>query len=222
MNAMHYRFLVILILSIFPASLFGQFEGDFIRFEVYEQQGVVYGVGDMSDVVISAARPTKAELKRGKRKLEDFNRLRWNVHKVYPYAIGVSELLVDVQARLDSFQSGQEKRQYMKAKEETLFGEYEQDIRKMTRKQGIILIKLVHRETGDNVFSLIKDVKSGISAVFWQSISRIFGMSLKNEYDFDEDAMIEAIVNELEGGGYNIVYKQYNFAFSPRMASSSQ
>ncbi|MEM7655121.1 MAG: DUF4294 domain-containing protein [Bacteroidota bacterium] len=184
------------------------------RFRVYSYEGETYMVGALEDVDITAKKPTKRQLRRGKKRLAKFTRLRWNVHKVYPYAVKVAEVMQEVEAHVASLPTEDARKTYLKSKEATLFGSYEDDLKRMTRSQGKMLVKLVYRETGNSTFELIKETKSGASAVFWQSIGLIFGINLKDAFDADkdeEDAMINQIVRELEYGGYNIAYRQYNY-----------
>jgi len=181
------------------------------RFIVYEVDGETYMDGTLEGVDIVAKRPSKARLKRGRRRLAKFTRLRWNVHKVYPYAVKVSEILDEINRELEGITDPKARKAYLKSKETSLFGAYEDDLRRMSRSQGKVLVKLVYRETGTSTFHLIKEMKSGVTAVFWQSIGLLFGINLKMEYDQEEDAMIEEIVQELERGGYNICYKQYAY-----------
>ena len=74
-------------------------------------------------------------------------------------------------------------------------------VKKLTITQGIILVKLIDRETGHTSYEVIKDLKGGFTAFFWQGIARIFGNNLKAEYNPDgEDAKIEDIVRGIESG----------------------
>ena len=71
----------------------------------------------------------------------------------------------------------------------------------MTISEGRILIKLIDRETEHTSYELIKDLKGGLSAFFWQGIAKIFGNNLKDEYDpATEDRMIEEIIIFIEAG----------------------
>lgn len=168
--------------------------------------------GFLDPVLITTLKPTEKQLRKGRKWLEEYTRFKWNVHKVYPYAVKVAGLLSLVEDSLNTIEDPVERKAYLKKKEVSLFGEYEDDIRQMTRSQGKALVKLVYRETGKATFSLIKDYKSGASAVFWQSIGMIFGINLKEEYIPEEEEMIEYIVHDLERGGYNIAYKQYAYS----------
>ncbi|TFH22950.1 MAG: DUF4294 domain-containing protein, partial [Bacteroidia bacterium] len=72
---------------------------------------------------------------------------------------------------------------------------------KLTVTQGIILVKLIDRETGRSSYLVIKELKGSITAFFWQGIARIFGNNLKAEYDPEgDDRVIEDIVRGIEAG----------------------
>lgn len=216
----HILFLPFILLCLFvtglPSTLYAQNQEpgqDTIRrFRVYEYQGKTYMEGEIEGVDITARKPTKRQIRRGRRRLARFTRLRWNVHKVYPYALKVSEVLLEIEREVEGMDEDTRKT-YLKSKEASLFGEYEDDLRKMTRSQGKVLVKLVFRETGQSTFALIKETKSGAAAIFWQSIGLIFGINLKSIYDNEEEdnQMIEQIVSDLERGGYNIAFKKYNY-----------
>lgn len=181
------------------------------RFYLYEQDGETFMNGSIEGIDIEAPRPNKRTLRKGKRRLAKFTKLLWNVHKTYPYAIKVAEVVKGVESELDGITDAKERKAFLKTQERSLFGEYEDDLRKMSRSQGKVLVKLIHRETGSATYFLIKEMKSGASAVLWQSIGIFFGINLKSEYDPEEEEMIEEIIFDLQRGGYNICYKQYNY-----------
>jgi predicted hydrocarbon binding protein len=181
------------------------------RFRTFEYKGETYLYGQLDDIDITANYPNRWQRNRGKRKLARYTRMQWNIHKVYPYALKVSEVLQEVEAEMAQIADEDARKDYLKEKETALFGAYEDDVRKMSRSQGKVLVKLVHRQTGISAYELIKETKSGASAVFWQSIGRIFGINLKSNYDSEDEKMIEDIVRDLENGGYNIYYRKYNY-----------
>ena len=186
-------------------------EQDGSRFYIYTQDGETYMDGSIEGVDIIASRPSARTLRQGQRRLDKFTRLLWNVHKTHPYSLKVAEVMQEVEEDLTGITDPKARREYIKNRESSLFGAYEGDLRKMSRSQGQVLVKLIHRETGKDTYHLIKEMKNGASAVLWQSIGVLFGINLKSDYDAEEDAMIEEIVNDLERGGYNICYKQYNY-----------
>ena len=68
-------------------------------------------------------------------------------------------------------------------------------------RQGRILLKLIDRETGETSYALLKDLKNSFSAVFWQTLARLFGQNLKSEFDPEgEDKLLNDIVLMIEAG----------------------
>lgn len=210
----HISFLLMFLLMCSYLAMGQEVEQDSSkrRFKVYSYEGETYMFGELDGIDILASKPSKRQLRRGKKRLARFTRLRWNVHKVYPYAVKVSSVLSEIEVEMAALPDDDARKNYVKTKEKSLFGSYENDIRRMTRSQGKVLVKLINRETGKSTFEVIRDAKSGASALLWQSISLIFGINLKAKYDEEEDAMIEQIVGDLEEGGYNIAYRRYNYA----------
>ena len=181
------------------------------RFRLYTYEGEEFLYGSIDGVDIERQYPTKRELRQGRRRIERYTKLQWYVHSVYPYAQGVAELMAEVERDLHTISSRSDQKEYIKQREEALFARYESDFRRMSRKQGKIFVKLVHRQSGISVYDLIRDTKNGASAFFWNGIGRIFGINLKADFDPEEDAMIDAIVADLDNGGYNIAFKAYNY-----------
>jgi hypothetical protein len=130
-----------------------------------------------------------------------YERLVYNLKRVYPYALVVRGRIAEVNAELANYTSEKERREYIRKVEKDVFGKYEGDIRDMTITQGRLLIKLIDRETQNTSYTLIKDYRGKLAAAFWQGIARIFGTNLKEEYDpVGEDALIESILIEIEAG----------------------
>lgn len=135
---------------------------------------------------------------------EAYNRLRYNIYKVYPYAIIAAEVLKDVDVNLAKYEDDRRKRkEYLKSVEKELNRRFKGELENMTISQGQLLVKLINRQTGKNCYGIIKELKGGFSAVVWQSVALIFNNSLKREYDpYDRDKEIESIVVELEANYY--------------------
>jgi hypothetical protein len=130
-----------------------------------------------------------------------YERLVYNLKRVYPYALIVRNKLFLVNEDIRNIKNEKERKEYMKNVEKEVFAEYEDDMREMTITQGRLLIKLIDRETQNTSYTLIKDYRGKLSAAFWQGIARIFGTNLKAEYDpYGDDALIESILVEIEAG----------------------
>jgi hypothetical protein len=128
-------------------------------------------------------------------------RLVRNVKKAYPYAKIAGEKLGELDRELAKLDSEDDIKDHINEAEKEIMKQFEKDIKKLTVSQGIILVKLIDRETGRTSYQVIKDLKGGFTAFFWQGIARIFGNNLKAEYDPNgDDILIEDIVRGIEAG----------------------
>lgn len=122
---------------------------------------------------------------------------RKKVLKAYPYARLTAEKLGDLDRELEGIPSRRKKKRYVKKVHKYLEEEFRPQLKKLTRTEGNVLIKLVHRETGTATFGLIKKYRSGWKAFWYNATANLFKMSLKDEYDpanVREDYMIEDIL----------------------------
>lgn len=144
---------------------------------------------------------------KNNREKKRYGRLKRYVVKVYPYAEVAGEMLRDFDDTLKTIKSDKKRKQYLKEVEEELKAEFEGELKNLTVKQGIILVKLIDRETGNTSYELIKSLRGSFSAFIWQSLARLFGQNLKLEYDPEgDDQLIEEIVQQIESG--EISYKK--------------
>ena len=123
--------------------------------------------------------------------------LKRKVLKVYPYAKMASERLAKLNDRLDKIKSKRKKKKYTKMLEKFLQEELTAELRKLTRTEGQILVKLIYRETGITAFSLVRELRNGFRAFTYNTIAKVFKISLKEEYDplnVREDLFIEDIL----------------------------
>jgi hypothetical protein len=130
-----------------------------------------------------------------------YRRLIRNVKAAYPYAKTAGDILQDVDSKLAAMDTDRQRKKYVNSVEENIRNEFEDEVKHLTISQGRILIKLIDRETGNTTYDVLKDIKGNFSAVFWQAIARVFGSTLKSEYDPDgEDYLIEHIILMIESG----------------------
>ena len=128
-------------------------------------------------------------------------RLKRYVVKVYPYAKLAGQLFEAYERELDSIPTEAGKKAFMKIAEDELREEFEGELRKLTIMQGQILVKLVNRQTDKTGYDIVKQMRGGFSAFFWQGIARLFGTNLKSTYDAEgDDKKIEEIVQGIENG----------------------
>jgi len=139
--------------------------------------------------------------RKKKRYTKRYLKLIRDVKKAYPYAKLAGDKLKFYDAELKAIEGKKQQRKFLDRVEDELREEYEGDLKKLTITQGIILIKLVDRQTGDTSYELVKSFRGSFSAFFWQQLARLFGHNLKLQYDpMGEDYMIEEVVQLIEAG----------------------
>ena len=123
--------------------------------------------------------------------------LRRRVIKVYPYAQLASERFTTLKKRLGNMDKRRQKKRYAKRIEKYLQGEFSDELKKLTRKEGQILVKLIHRETGITPHALVKTYRNGLRATVYQLTAKLFDIDLKTEFNpskVQEDMWIEDIL----------------------------
>lgn len=130
-----------------------------------------------------------------------YRRTIYNVKKAYPYAVIANLKLSHLDSSLVHIKSKKERAEYTKMAEKEIMQEFEDEVKRLTVKQGIILVKLIDRETGKTSYEVLKDIRGGFTAFFWQGIARLFGNDLKMQFDPEgEDKVIEDIITAIEWG----------------------
>ena len=133
--------------------------------------------------------------------LRRYRRLVDAVKKVYPIAKIARAKMADMEKVLCSLPTKKEQKAYIKGVYNEIKEEYTPVLKRMTRTQGKVLLKLIDRETEYTAYEVLREFRGGFIAGFWQGVSRIFGQNLKDEYDREgEDRIIEQIVLYYEAG----------------------
>ncbi|WP_395056763.1 DUF4294 domain-containing protein [Flavobacterium sp.] len=147
---------------------------------------------ELEEVYISNKRDFKSEEERKR-----FYILQRRVLKVYPYAKTAADRLTALNIGMKDLKSERDKRKYFKLVENYLTNEFEGQLKKLSRKDGQVLVKLIDRQTGSSTFELIKELKSGWKAFWSNNTARLFDINLKTKYDpytVAEDLTIEGIL----------------------------
>ena len=128
---------------------------------------------------------------------KQFLLLQSRVYKTYPYAKLASERLTILNRGMANLKTNKEKKRYFNIVESYLSNEFEDKLKKLSRKQGQILVKLIHRQTGTTTYELVKNLKSGWKAFWSNTAASMFDINLKTKYapfDVNEDYLIETIL----------------------------
>ena len=133
--------------------------------------------------------------------LRKYQRMVIAVKKTYPIAKVARQRMAEMEEKLLTLPTRKAQKAYTKQVEQQIKEEYTPVLKKMTRSQGKVLLKLIARETEYSSYEIVREFRGGFTAGFWQGVAKIFGANLKTEYDReDEDRMLEQIVTLYEAG----------------------
>jgi hypothetical protein len=188
--------ILILILFVFISELKAQ-EADTSEM----MMGIIVGQDTIIHRNIDEVRIMPKRKFKNKRQYRRYSRYVAKVKKVYPMAVKARELLEEYEPQYNALEDNRDKRKLMKQVENELLEEHMDELKKWSISDGRILLKLIDRETERTPYTLIKDFRGGVSAVFWQGVARLFKNNLKSEYDpEEEDRILEEIVVMIEAG----------------------
>ena len=144
------------------------------------------------------------ELKFKNKKEEDFYwRTVRDVKKALPYAKLICRTLTETYEYIETLPDTKAREQHLNEMEKEVFNQYKPELKKFTRNQARTLVKLIQRETNQSSYDIIKAFLGSFRAGFWQAFGKMFGVSLKGQYQPDKDskdAIIERICIEVEQG----------------------
>ena len=191
------RIAVTLVLALFyhiPGALSQDSKGFVITAIVVDGDTVL--MHNLPQLIIKDKRTFKS-----RRQAVRYNRLVRNVKKVYPYSRLASNLLAQYSDTLAQVENPRERRKIMKQAEKELWDRYGDELKKMTMTQGLILIKLIDRQTGSTSYELVHELRGSFTAFIFQSLARLFHLNLKKQYnEAGQDQKIEDIVLLIEHG----------------------
>ncbi|MGW9686580.1 DUF4294 domain-containing protein [Flagellimonas sp. 2504JD1-5] len=123
--------------------------------------------------------------------------LRRKTLKVYPYAKLAAERLEEMNDSLVKIKKRRQRKKYTKTVQKYVEGEFADELKKLTRTEGQILIKLIYRQTGKTAFNLVKELRNGWRAFWYNTTAKAFKISIKEEFHPErthEDYLIEDIL----------------------------
>lgn len=123
--------------------------------------------------------------------------LKRKTRKVYPFAKLAAERLTTMTSRLKTISKKRDRKRYTKRIQKYIEEEFSEKLKKLTRTEGQILVKLINRQTGRTTFELVKELRTGWRAFWYNTTANMFDISLKESYrpfEVKEDYLIEDIL----------------------------
>jgi hypothetical protein len=191
------RFLSILsLLLAFSFSLQAQ-EG----YVTIDGKRLPYMIDDCGDTLIIASLSTfSVSIPREFENPEDYRlyrRYKRYAVKVYPYAVEAIRIFREVEYATANMKKRQRKR-YIKKLNKQLKSEFKDPLKKLSKTQGMVLIKMIERELDRDMHSLIKDLRGGWTAGYYTTIGFLYGHRLKHGYIEGEDPILDAVLQDLD------------------------
>ncbi len=159
-----------------------------VRYEVVD--GDTFPVYTFDEVILKDLRDPEAYKK--------YLRLVRNVKKTLPYAKLTAFKLQMIEDNLNQLKTKRAKDQYIKQHEKALKEDFEKQLENLSVTQGLLLMKLIHRETGSTTYEILKKYRGSAKAMMWQTFAKFYGSDTKGTYDPVEDYQIEHIIRSLE------------------------
>ena len=127
-----------------------------------------------------------------------YNQMKFYVKSILPYVNAATKLFNDISTKVDDPNIGRkERRQYINSKEDEMRDQFEDKVKALNVTQGVLLVKLIARQTNVNIYSILKEFKNPLVAIKWQTWARFNGMNLDRKYNPDEEHDLENIMYEL-------------------------
>ena len=203
----------LLLIFFLPNFVFSQDQQTTLDKEYIRISGdtIVRGSIGLEEVLLLPKRPYK-----NSDEIRKYLILRRKTLKVYPYSVMASNRLNILNQRLDIIKTKRQRRKYTKMVQKFLEDELTPELSKLTKSEGQILIKLIHRQTGQTTFNLVKTLRNGLKAFIYNTTAKFFDLNLKNEFQPEisqEDYYIEDIIQRSTRDNlieYNKPYKSYD------------
>ena len=126
-----------------------------------------------------------------------------DVRKALPYAKLIAETLTETYEYLLTFESEEERKHYLKEMEDEVFNQYKPALKRFTKSQAKMLVKLIGRETNQSGYEILKAFLGTTRAVFYHGFGKLFGVNINGKYRPDKDkndAIIERVATLIEQG----------------------
>lgn len=149
-------------------------------------------ISSLKDVSVSSPHEFK-NLDERKR----YRRFRRYSVIVHPYAIEAIRIFKEVDYATNNMKK-RERKKYLKKLQKELKKEFSDPLKKLTKLQGYILVKMIEKELDTPMYELIKNLRGAFTASYWSTFGRAFGYKLKDGYIPGEDPILDMVLNDLQ------------------------
>lgn len=165
--------------------------GDFYDALITEE-GDTLILASIDDISITSFRTFSSPEERAK-----YEKFRRYAIKVYPYAKEAIRIFREVEYATEHLSRRKRKRK-IKELEKELTREFEEPLKKLTKLQGKIMLKMIEKETGRSTYDMLKDVKGRFKAFYWNQFSKLYSYDLSEGYQVGKYKILDAVLQDFD------------------------
>lgn len=191
--------ILLLILTVFTLGAFAQNEQTFqttidgqIVTAMITKDGDTIVIAELEDVSVTSMKKFKSSKER-----RHYLRMKYHANEVYPYAVEAIRVFRELEATTKDLKKRNRKKQINRLQDE-LEDKFKEPLKKLTRTQGRILIKMIERELETPMYDIVKDLKGGFSASYWNAFGKMYDIDIKAGYNPEDDPILEAILSGMD------------------------
>lgn len=169
---------------------------------IMTQTGTTEYKGQTITHIIFPTLPKYAPMEfKSEKEREKYNRLVYNIKKVLPWAKLAKLTIIETYDFLETLPDKKSRDEHMKRVEAGLKRQYGPALKKLSRSQGRLLLKLIDRECNQTGYAIAKAFMGSFKANLYQGVAVLFGNSLSKKYDPEgDDRYTERVVRMVEAG----------------------
>ena len=121
------------------------------------------------------------------KEIQQNRKLIRNVKLMRPYALEGKRRLDELEIQIASLPR-KDRKKAIKDAEAQLLHDYKGELSNYTFSQGLVLIKLIDRETNRTAYKIVGELRGSLRAGLYQTLAKLFGYNLKDTFDPQHNA----------------------------------
>lgn len=136
-----------------------------------------------------------------KRQYERYKRI---ILKVYPYALYASDVLYNLDEEAEHLEKKRKEKRLYKDAYKGLKDDFKYFLLELYTSEGVMLMKLIHRETDMTVYDIAEKYRGKGRAEMFDLMGKIWDQDVHIKYDpAGEDKIAEHVIKDIENGIIN-------------------
>jgi len=198
-----FGYVLFAFLFLIHVGLQAQIESQSYRYSYYIQgKDTILTIELPTAYVFAPAKPFASNAER-----LEFTKMARDIQKTLPYAKMVAASIIETYQFMETLPNEKSKQKHLETVQKEMMETYKPKMKKLTKTQGKVLIKLIDRECNTSSYNIVKALMGDLKAITYNTFAGLFGNSLKTKYDPEgKDKEMEKIVRIIEQGNYDYYY----------------